>query len=186
MRKNSFAILGALAIALLAVACGESDAGITTKVRAKLMTDRSVTGASHIDVSTEKRVVTLSGTAETPEAKERAVLLAHDTEGVARVVDNLTLAPPPAPPGGTAQAVSDAAGKVTEVVDDTAITTAVKTKLLADSATSGTKIHVDTKDGVVTLTGTVKSNDEKEKAVQITRDTKGVQRVEDQLRVRSS
>jgi osmotically-inducible protein OsmY len=186
MRKNLFAILGVLAIALIAVGCGESDAGITTKVKAKLMTDRSVSGASHIEVSTEKRVVTLSGTAETPEAKERAVLLAHDTEGVARVVDNLTLAPPPAPPGGAAQAVSDAAGKVTEAVDDAVITTAVKARLLAETKTDGTKIHVDTKDGVVTLSGTVKSSEEKAKAVQITRDSKGVQGVEDQLTVRSS
>jgi len=39
---------------------------------------------------------------------------------------------------------------------------------------------------VVTLKGTVSSEQEKDKALQIARNTKGVQRVEDQLMVRSS
>ncbi|HEV8486161.1 MAG TPA: BON domain-containing protein, partial [Blastocatellia bacterium] len=40
-------------------------------------------------------------------------------------------------------------------VDDSAITAKVKSKLAADSQTSAIKISVETKDGVVTLSGTV-------------------------------
>jgi hyperosmotically inducible periplasmic protein len=188
MRKRLSAFLGVLALVAFSVACAESDPAITTKVKTKIATDRTITSASKIEVSSHNKVVTLTGMAETPEAKERAVALARGTEGVVDVVDNLTVAPATAqaPPSGLGEKVSEAAGQAAEAVDDAAITTAVKAKLLADGQVSGTKIDVDTKSGVVTLKGTVKSEQEKEKAIQIARDTRGVQRVEDQLTVRTS
>jgi osmotically-inducible protein OsmY len=45
---------------------------------------------------------------------------------------------------------------------------------------------VDTHDGVVTLSGTVKSPEEKEQVIQTARNIQGVQRVEDKLSVSSS
>jgi hyperosmotically inducible protein len=66
---------------------------------------------------------------------------------------------------------------------DAGITTAVKTKMLADNDVSGLKIDVDTKDAVVTLTGNVTSAAEKRKAVEIARETKGVKSVKDQLKI---
>jgi osmotically-inducible protein OsmY len=45
---------------------------------------------------------------------------------------------------------------------------------------------VDTHDGVVTLTGTVKSAEEKEQVIQTARNIQGVQRVEDKLSISSS
>ena len=185
MRKRLSTILAVLASAALAVACGESDAGISTRVKAKISADRAITNTDQIEVSTQHKVVTLSGKTDSEAAKERAILLARGSEGVTSVVDNLTVAPS-ASSGGVGGALSEAAGKVAEAVDDAAITTAVKAKLIGDSQVSGTKIDVDTKDGIVTLKGTVKSDEEKSKAIQIARDTKGVQRVEDQLTVRSS
>jgi hyperosmotically inducible periplasmic protein len=75
------------------------------------------------------------------------------------------------------------AEKTGEFVTDAAITTAVKTKLLADGKTPGLKIDVDTKDGVVTLSGTVKTRAEIDKAVADARGTKGVTRVVNDLKV---
>jgi hyperosmotically inducible protein len=75
------------------------------------------------------------------------------------------------------------AEKTGEFVTDAAITTAVKTKLLADGKTPGLKIDVDTKDGVVTLSGTVKTRAELDKAVADARGTKGVTRVVNDLKV---
>ena len=66
---------------------------------------------------------------------------------------------------------------------DPGITTAVKTKLAADDTVKAYKIDVDTKDAVVTLTGTVDSADAKTKAVELARATKGVSSVVDQLSV---
>ena len=76
-----------------------------------------------------------------------------------------------------------AAEKTGEVVADAAITTAVKTKLLADSQTPGLKIDVDTKDGVVTLNGTVPTKAVADKAVADAQGTRGVKRVVNNLRI---
>jgi hyperosmotically inducible protein len=77
----------------------------------------------------------------------------------------------------------DAAQRTGEVVTDGAITAAVKSKLLVDTSTPGLKIDVDTKDGVVTLTGTVKTRAEADKAAADARGTKGVKRVVNNLKV---
>jgi osmotically-inducible protein OsmY len=74
-----------------------------------------------------------------------------------------------------------AANKTTELIDDAAITTAVKTKLLADSKVGGLKIDVDTSNGVVTLTGPVNSSAERAQALKLARGTKGVTRVVSKL-----
>jgi hyperosmotically inducible periplasmic protein len=66
---------------------------------------------------------------------------------------------------------------------DAGITTAVKTKLLADTVVGGLDINVDTKDAIVTLTGDVASSAEKRKAVQIARDTDNVKSVKDNLKI---
>jgi len=47
-------------------------------------------------------------------------------------------------------------------------------------------VVVDTRAGVVTLSGTVPTQTEKQEIIQIARDIQGVQKVEDHLTVRSS
>jgi len=82
------------------------------------------------------------------------------------------------------KATKDAAGKTEDVVADAAVTSAVKTKLLADTKVGGLKIDVDTKDNVVTLTGTVSSVEEKNEALRLAKNTTGVKRVVDKLTVK--
>lgn len=85
----------------------------------------------------------------------------------------------------TTQDVKDktaaAAQKTAEVVTDASITSAVKTKFLADTTVSGLAIDVDTKDGVVTLTGHVKNATEKNRALYLARETSGVKHVTSKL-----
>ncbi|HET7370822.1 MAG TPA: BON domain-containing protein [Gammaproteobacteria bacterium] len=69
-------------------------------------------------------------------------------------------------------------------VSDTAITAAVKSKLLANSSTSGMDIHVETNHGVVTLSGTVTAEAEKSLAERIARNTNGVTDVTNNLEVK--
>ena len=76
-----------------------------------------------------------------------------------------------------------AAEKSGEVLTDAAITSAVKTKFLAEPGVPGTSINVDTNNHVVTLTGSVKSRAEMNKAMAIARETKGVKRVVNHLKV---
>src|SRR5579872_1605645 len=70
-------------------------------------------------------------------------------------------------------------------VKDSAITTAIKTKLAAEHLTSLGHIHVDTdKDGVVWLSGSARSEEAAEKAVSIARDTEHVRAVHSDIKVR--
>jgi len=71
-----------------------------------------------------------------------------------------------------------------EATADAAITSAVKTKLVGDTKVAGTHINVDTTKGVVTLTGTVSSQAEKDEALRLARTTTGVHRVVDKLTVK--
>lgn len=68
--------------------------------------------------------------------------------------------------------------------DDAAITTAVKAKMAADTTVSATSINVDTKEGVVTLTGSVESAAAKSQAETIAKATEGVKSVTNNLTVK--
>ncbi|QDH71895.1 BON domain-containing protein [Lysobacter alkalisoli] len=59
-------------------------------------------------------------------------------------------------------------------IDDTWITTKVKSSLLADSDVAGLDIDVETVNGVVTLSGQVDQQAQIEQATRIARDIKGV------------
>jgi len=65
-----------------------------------------------------------------------------------------------------------------EVIDDAAITTKVKTGLLADPTTSAFAISVETDRGVVSLTGIVHSEAEHQRAIQVAQEVGGVKRVD--------
>ena len=65
-----------------------TDAWITTKVNWFFVGEDALKG-SHIDVDTHNHVVTLKGTVASAAGRTRAVSLAKNTEGVARVVDQL-------------------------------------------------------------------------------------------------
>jgi hyperosmotically inducible protein len=173
-------------------------------VKGKLAADDTVK-AYRIDVDTKDRVVTLNGAVDTPAARARAVQLAKATDGVREVVDQLTVTPGVTPTTGVddkiqgeareaardADAKTDAAQKKAgdtadragNVVSNAALTSAVKTKFLADTDISGLKIDVDSNNGVVTLTGMVPSAAEKNRALKVARETDGVKSVVDRLKV---
>lgn len=201
MKSRVSAWLSAAVLAVATVACSQSDAGITTAVKSKLAADDTVK-AYRIDVDTKSRVVTLNGQVDTARARVRAVELAKATEGVTDVVDNLSVVAGVTPPGGLDDAAMnrardaakdstatadtakrDTVGTAGSSVGDAALTTKVKTKFLTDTAISGLKIDVDTKNDVVTLSGTVPTAAEKRKAVEVAKATDGVKSVIDNLKV---
>jgi hyperosmotically inducible protein len=67
-----------------------TDAWITTKIHADYVNEAVLEG-SDIDVDTQSKVVTLTGTVPSQAARARAVEIATKTEGVARVVDKMTI-----------------------------------------------------------------------------------------------
>ena len=64
--------------------------------------------------------------------------------------------------------------KVTRAIDDATLSTKVKTALLNQPDVGVTQIDVETVGGVVTLSGTVKSQDEEQKAIAAARQVPGV------------
>lgn len=167
--------VGALILAIATSACSETDAGVTTKVKAKLTADDTVK-AYQIDVDTREKVVTLKGTVDNAAAKAQAVRLARETEGVTSVVDDIVV---------SARNAGPAMPDVPADMSDAGITAAVKTKLLADPDVAGLKLDIDTLNGVVTLAGRVRTAAEKAEAIRITRETSGVKDVNDKITVGS-
>jgi hyperosmotically inducible protein len=167
-----------------------ADAAITTAVKTKLLADSKV-GGLKIDVDTKDNVVTLTGPVHSVAERTEAVRLARTTTGVKRVISKLVVEPASKTAVQKTEDAAKKAGKATEEaakdtganITDAAITSAVKTKLLADTKVGGLKINVDTNNHVVTLTGTVKSAAEKAEAIRLASTTKGVDKVVDKLTI---
>lgn len=70
-------------------------------------------------------------------------------------------------------------------IDDATITTKVNASLAADKDLSAIKIDVDTRDGVVTLSGPAPSATARERASEIARSVKGVNSVNNQLTIKA-
>ena len=68
-------------------------------------------------------------------------------------------------------------------VDDTTITTKVKAELLGAKNVKSEHIHVKTRKGVVSLTGTVPSAEDRDNAKQVVEGVSGVSSVKNHLKV---
>ncbi len=69
-------------------------------------------------------------------------------------------------------------------VDDTAITTAVKARLLDNKEVAGTSISVETLNGTVMLSGFAKNSTEKSTAETLTWKVNGVKAVKNEIAIR--
>ena len=67
-----------------------TDGWITTRVNARFVNEDTLKN-SHIDVDTSNHVVTLKGTVRTSAGRAKAGVVARQTEGVRRVINNLTV-----------------------------------------------------------------------------------------------
>lgn len=85
---------------------------------------------------------------------------------------------------GLAGCASSGTGEKTGAyVDDSWITTKVKSEMIANNDVKAHNINVDTSKGVVTLTGTAETWQESDKAAEIARGIKGVKSVENDIRI---
>ncbi|MGG7916820.1 molecular chaperone OsmY [Klebsiella aerogenes] len=145
------------------------DSTITARVKAALIDDKRIR-STDISVKTENKVVTLSGTVESAEQKSQAVSAAKGVEGVSSVSDKLNVA------GEKSASLKGYAG-------DTAITSEVKAKLLADDIVPSRKVTVETSNGVVHLSGTLESSKQVDRAADIAKAVTGVKSVKNDLKV---
>ncbi|MFL5638064.1 MAG: BON domain-containing protein, partial [Gemmatimonadaceae bacterium] len=80
--------------------------------------------------------------------------------------------------------VAVGANRAEHALADGALTAKIKSKMALDDSIKALDINIDTNAGVVTLSGTVHSQAEKTRALQLTRETSGVKSVQDRLVIR--
>jgi hyperosmotically inducible periplasmic protein len=154
-----------------------TDGWITMKIHAQFVPENALED-SDIDVDTNGGVVTLSGTVANEAGRARAIAIVKATDGVKSVTDKLRVAPE-----GTAGAAAGAAKATGRKVTDGWITSKIYAQFLTESALDDSDIDVDVTKGAVTLTGTVRSEAGRQRAVAVAKATDGVKTVKDSLKV---
>ncbi len=134
-----------------------------------------------VKVKVDKGVATLSGDVATAAQKAEAERLAKVT-GVTHVQNDIKV--DPTEDKSVADRMKAGLNKTGEKITDGWITTKVHWFFMGEDALKGSDINVDTKDNVVTLTGTVKSAAGKARAVQLAKHADGVKQVVDHLTIK--
>jgi hyperosmotically inducible protein len=145
------------------------DSVTTGRVKAALVADPT-TKAHQIDVETYKGKVQLNGFVDPSASKERAGEVARNTKGVASVQNNLTVKTDPRTGAQT--------------VDDGAITAKVKAALAGDPRVKAHQVNVETREGVVQLSGFVDSSEAKSTAEDLARNVDNVRSVDNEIDVK--
>lgn len=160
-----------------------SDDDIADRIEAKYYRDENV-GSNDIDVSANAGVVTLSGTVDTESERRRAVMLARRTAGVKDVNDELKVESRVATSGNSGKSAGNSGKRADlgEQIEDAWITTKIQSKFFVDDEVDG-DIDVSSNKGVVTLTGEANNPEARQHAEVIARETDGVTRVVNRLRV---
>jgi osmotically-inducible protein OsmY len=157
------------------------DAWLDGKLEATLLFNEHLDSFS-IDTKVENGVAYLNGAVDTDIDRDLAGEIAKSINGVTKVENNLVV-----DAGKAREKQNSAEAKEREGFEQTVmnatLTARVKTHLLLNSNTSGMAINVDSRDGVVTLSGVVDSDEEKELAVKIAANTDGALSVNDKLKV---
>jgi hyperosmotically inducible protein len=86
-------------------------------------------------------------------------------------------------PGAAAHETGNGLQAVGNAVDDAAVTAKIKAKMALDDSVQARSVDVSTTGPTVTLSGTVRSTAERDRAVALARETQGVTRVVDHLAV---
>jgi osmotically-inducible protein OsmY len=160
----------------------QPDPWITAKIQAKYFVDDDVK-ARNIDVTTQNGIVTLQGVVSSEAERRQAIAIARNTDGVREVTDQLRI---DTAIGRSDRRAASAPDVATVDRPDPWITMKIQAKYLLDADVKGRQIDVDTRNGVVTLKGTVDNAQQKQEAEQIARETEGVKRVVNQLTVAAS
>src|SRR6266852_1502058 len=143
---------------------GMSDSWITSKTKIALFADERVKGRQ-VHVETKDGMVMLRGKVDSAEAKAAAVEVTKGIEGVKDVKNELQVVAP--------------SHRSEVTADDKVIAKNVQSKLKSDPQLKNAKAEVN--NGVVSLTGEVKSIDASAKASEVARGVAGVRSVKNDL-----
>jgi hyperosmotically inducible protein len=123
------------------------------------------------DVAAKDGKITLTGTAKNQAQKELTTEYAKDAEGVKDVDNQMAVVESKTTPERT----------IAERIDDASITAQVKTSLLTHRSTSAVKTHIQTSEGVVTVSGVAGNAAEKSLVTKLINDIDGVMSVENNM-----
>jgi len=152
------------------------DLTIQASIKTALMLNENV-NTGGLNISSDRGKVTLTGTVASPAEAELAQKIAEDVEGVTSVELRLDV-----------EGKSEQPGERTlmEKVDDVRVVTQVRAALMVNRHIDSTEIEVTSREGVVTLSGIVRSGAEKDLAQRIAEDCWGVRSVASELRVKQA
>jgi osmotically-inducible protein OsmY len=151
----------------------DSDAWLKTKIKATLLFHRNV--SAFTEVSVEDRIVTLSGRADNEAEKELTAEYVMDIADVIKVNNEMTVADTSEGSGSDSQSANkEQEPTLGEMIDDASITAIAKFVLLSHRSTSALCTTVETKAGVVTLSGIAKNEAEIALATKLVSDSRGV------------
>jgi osmotically-inducible protein OsmY len=149
-----------------------SDVWTGMKVKFMLLFHKNVSSLK-TEVDVKDGIVTLHGPASSEAQKELTTEYAKDVEGVKSVKNDMTVE----------KTRNTTVEKVTEFIDDASITGQVKLALLFHRGTSIIKTKVETKDGIVTVSGVAKSSAEKELVGKLVTNIKGVKELKNKITI---
>lgn len=132
-------------------------------------------GGKSIDVKVQDRIVTLSGTVDTPTQRNGAEQAARAVDGVAGVTNNLNVT--------NTQVPAEPPASATPVDQNAELAKRVKFELYDTGAFETATMTVTASDGAVTLSGTVRSRAEQLLAERVAQGVPGVKKVNNESRV---
>ena len=153
------------------------DAWIAGKIETIYTLNRNL-NPFDIDTSVENGVVMLEGIVENDIERDLAVELAKEVDGVTEVKNGLSIQ------AGTRAQRESAANTRRDFgtwVDDATTTAAVKSRLVSNSNVKGLQIDVDTNNDIVTLSGRVSTDTQKQLAEQLAQNVRDVHEVKNNL-----
>lgn len=157
-----------------------NDANVTAQVKSRLLWNATTEGL-RISVTTRDGIVTLSGTVDSEAKRSRAIQIARDTQGVHKVIAELEVKPTESLVDKARKHARQSFNTTKRVVTDSWITMKVYSSLAFESGIDTNRIQVNTHNGVVTLSGTVRSEVEHQRILETTRSIVGVKKVLDKL-----
>ncbi|NWL76788.1 transporter [Pseudomonas taiwanensis] len=149
------------------------DATTTAAVKSKLLWSKQADGRT-THVATRSGKVTLTGNSDSQADKDLAGRLAMNTNGVVSVDNQLVVDASKPKPVDSAKSTAKEAGVD---VADSWITTKVKSTLMYSSNVNGSDISVSTNSGIVTLSGLVDNGTERDLAIELAQNVRGVKSV---------
>lgn len=164
-----------------------ADGWLTTKIQAQFFADDDVK-SRFITVRSNDGMVTLKGFVESDDARRQVLEITRNTDGVKGIDDRQLLVGRPvndafdtAAVGPAESAVATSGVVPASPASDSAVVTTIQSKFFLDPAIKTRQIDVQVANGVVTLKGSVASENERQQALLLARSAPAVQRVEDYM-----